>query len=146
MTNNFVCVTGETDAVVAAKVNQALCAGVNVIACIGETAAERQAGRTFEVLERQLGAILEALGHAVEDLDEDDEEVDGFGVAEVVIAYEPVWAIGTGKVATPAQAQEVKLCIIGGYVCWGAFEFISCICFLITGRPLHAYCCQRFIK
>jgi triosephosphate isomerase len=101
--------TGETDAVVAAKVDQALGAGVNVIACIGETAAEREAGRTFEVLERQLGSIIEALAGALEDMEE-DEEVEGFGVAEVVIAYEPVWAIGSGKAATPAQAQEVRVC------------------------------------
>jgi len=83
----------ETDDGVARKTKVALDNGLTPISCVGETLAEREAGRTMEVVGRQLDAVL----HAVTD----DE------AKEVVIAYEPVWAIGTGKVATPEQAQEV---------------------------------------
>jgi glyceraldehyde 3-phosphate dehydrogenase len=84
---------GETDAVVAGKVKAAVDAGLTAIACIGETLAERDAGKTIEVVERQLKAIAAAVGPAA--------------WGKIVVAYEPVWAIGTGKVASPAQAQEV---------------------------------------
>ena len=83
----------ETDDGVARKTKVALDNGLAPIACVGETLAEREAGRTMEVVGRQLGAILDAVTA--------DE------AKRVVIAYEPVWAIGTGKVATPEQAQEV---------------------------------------
>ncbi|CAF1678711.1 unnamed protein product, partial [Adineta ricciae] len=66
---------------------------VNVIACIGETLQERESGKTNEVVERQVKAYQEKIAENQYD--------------RVVIAYEPVWAIGTGKVATPQQAQEV---------------------------------------
>jgi len=84
---------GETDAVVAAKVRAALQAGLVPVICVGETLAEREAGQTAEVVRRQLGAVLAVLAPA--DLE------------NIVVAYEPVWAIGTGKTATPAMAQEV---------------------------------------
>ncbi len=87
---------GETDAGVAAKTKAALAAGLRPIVCVGETLEEREAGKTMEVVSRQLGAFIEHLRSQP-------------GVA--VIAYEPVWAIGTGKVATPAQAQEVHAAI-----------------------------------
>ncbi|HYQ17226.1 MAG TPA: triose-phosphate isomerase [Polyangiaceae bacterium] len=87
---------GETDESVKTKVAAALAAGLKPIACIGETLAEREAGKTLEVCFRQLDAFAELL---LKD--------PGFGV----IAYEPVWAIGTGKVATAAQAQEVHAAI-----------------------------------
>lgn len=84
---------GESDAVVAAKVRAALQAGLVPLVCVGETLAEREAGRTVEVVGRQLDAVLAVL--AVAELE------------DIVLAYEPVWAIGTGKTATPAMAQEV---------------------------------------
>lgn len=83
---------GETDEVVAAKAQRALAAGITPIVCVGETEAQRDAGQTETVVKRQLAAVIHALGHCV---------------SEIVVAYEPVWAIGTGRTATPQQAQEV---------------------------------------
>jgi triosephosphate isomerase (TIM) len=83
---------GETDAVVNKKLHAALEATLKPIVCIGETLAERDAGRVEEVLETQLKGSL--AGVTAKELH------------EVVIAYEPVWAIGTGRTASPAQAQE----------------------------------------
>lgn len=83
---------GETDAVVAAKAQRALSGGVTPIVCVGETLAEREAGQTETVIKRQLAAVIHAVGHCV---------------SEIVVAYEPVWAIGTGRTATPEQAQQV---------------------------------------
>ena len=86
----------ETDEFVREKVAAAIKAGLRPIACIGETLAEREAGKTLEVVFRQLDALTGEL-----------RARPGFGV----IAYEPVWAIGTGKVATVEQAQEVHAAI-----------------------------------
>ncbi len=83
---------GETDAVVAAKAQRALAHGVTPIVCVGETLAEREAGKTEEVVKRQLAAVIHLNGHCI---------------SEIVVAYEPVWAIGTGKTASPEQAQAV---------------------------------------
>lgn len=83
----------EDDELVANKAQRALNGGVTPIVCVGETLAEREAGMTRDVVKRQLDAVLSVL--------ESDE------VAKIVIAYEPVWAIGTGKNATPEMAQEV---------------------------------------
>ena len=82
----------ETDALVAAKAQRALAAGITPIVFVGETLAEREAGKTEEVVKRQLAAVIHANGHCI---------------SEIVVAYEPVWAIGTGKTATPEQAQAV---------------------------------------
>ena len=83
---------GETDAVVALKTQCALAAGITPIVCVGETLAEREAGKTQEVVKRQLAAVVHTNGHCI---------------SEIVLAYEPVWAIGTGLTATPEQAQQV---------------------------------------
>jgi triosephosphate isomerase len=83
---------GETDALVADKAKAALAAGITPIVCVGETLAEREAGRTEEVVKRQLAAVIHTNGHCI---------------SEIVVAYEPVWAIGTGKTASPQQAQAV---------------------------------------
>ncbi len=83
---------GETDEALAKKVPAALAADLEPILCVGESEEARDGGQTEEVLERQLSADL--------------AEVSDEDVAKVVIAYEPIWAIGTGKVATPEQAQE----------------------------------------
>lgn len=83
---------GETDAVVAAKAAQLLAHGITPIVCIGETLAEREAGQTQAVVSRQLGVVLQRLAS---------------DAARIVVAYEPVWAIGTGRTATPQEAQQV---------------------------------------
>ncbi len=83
---------GETDAVVAAKAQAALAKGITPIVCVGETLAERESGLTEQVVKRQLAAVIHHVGHCV---------------SELVVAYEPVWAIGTGQTASPEQAQAV---------------------------------------
>jgi len=83
---------GETDDLVARKAQAALARGVTPVVCLGETLAEREAGQTDQVVKRQLSAVIHTLAHCA---------------AEMVVAYEPVWAIGTGRTATPEQAQAV---------------------------------------
>lgn len=83
---------GESDDLVAMKAQRALSAGITPIVCVGETLKDREAGRTEFVVKRQLSAVIHAVGHCS---------------SEIVVAYEPVWAIGTGHTATPEQAQAV---------------------------------------
>ncbi len=84
---------GDTDDWVARKTRAALAAGLHPIVCVGETLPEREGGKTLEVVGRQVRAALAGLSPAQ--------------VGSLTVAYEPVWAIGTGKTATSAQAQEV---------------------------------------
>nr|WP_295082895.1 triose-phosphate isomerase [uncultured Roseateles sp.] len=82
----------ESDQLVADKAKAALAHGVTPIVCVGETLAEREAGQTETVVKRQLAAVIHTLTHCI---------------GEIVLAYEPVWAIGTGLTASPEQAQSV---------------------------------------
>lgn len=90
---------GEGDEVVARKFAAAQSTGLIPVLCVGETREQREAGQTLEVVGRQVGSVLESLGVGV--------------FVAAVIAYEPVWAIGTGLTATPQQAQEVHAAIRG---------------------------------
>jgi triosephosphate isomerase (TIM) len=82
----------ESDVLVASKAQRALAAGITPIVCVGESLAEREAGQTEAVVKRQLAAVIHANGHCI---------------SEIVVAYEPVWAIGSGLTASPEQAQQV---------------------------------------
>ena len=82
----------ESDQLVAEKAQAALAKGVTPIVCVGETLAQRDAGETEAVVKRQLSVVIHQLAHCA---------------SEIVVAYEPVWAIGTGRTATPEQAQSV---------------------------------------
>ena len=90
---------GESDAVVVRKFAAAQKSGLTPVLCVGETREQREAGRTLEIVAGQVAAVLDAFGIAA--------------FASAVIAYEPVWAIGTGLTATPQQAQEVHAAIRG---------------------------------
>jgi triosephosphate isomerase len=88
---------GETDAKLVEKTKLALEAGLGVILCVGENLDEREAGKHFEVCTEQIKNVL--FNFTAEDM------------KKIVVAYEPVWAIGTGKTATAAQAEEIHACI-----------------------------------
>lgn len=82
----------ESDRLVALKVQRALANGITPIVCVGETLLEREAGQSEDVVRRQLAGVIKLNGHCI---------------SEIVVAYEPVWAIGTGKTASAEQAQQV---------------------------------------
>jgi triosephosphate isomerase len=90
---------GESDEMVGRKAARAVAAGLIPIVCVGETLAEREAGQTEQVVQRQLEAVLAQLA--------------GNDLEKLVVAYEPVWAIGTGKTATPQMAQDVHAFLRG---------------------------------
>lgn len=90
---------GESDETIGRKAARAIAAGLIPIACVGETLAEREAGQTEQVVQRQLEAVLAQLA--------------GNDLEKLVVAYEPVWAIGTGKTATPQMAQDVHAFLRG---------------------------------
>jgi triosephosphate isomerase len=85
---------GETDQTINRKLKNVLKTGLKAIVCVGETLREREAGKTEKVVETQVAGCFEGIGLG--------------DLAQIVIAYEPVWAIGTGKTATPEQANEVQ--------------------------------------
>jgi triosephosphate isomerase (TIM) len=117
----------ESDADAGRKVRAALQAGLRPILCVGETLEEREAGRTFEVVARQLGAGLEGL--------------DASGLARIILAYEPVWAIGTGRTATPEQAEEVHAFIRACLREKAGINGAECAIILYGGsvKPANAY-------
>lgn len=115
---------GESDELIADKVIHALESGLNVIACIGETLQEREAGKTEEVVFRQTAAIAAK----VKDW------------SKVVVAYEPVWAIGTGKTATPEQAQEVHKALRGWFASKVSAEVADSIRIQYGGSVTAANC------
>lgn len=88
---------GESDALVAEKFAAALAAGLRPVLCVGETLAQREAGETMKVVSAQVDAVLKRVGVAA--------------FSDAVVAYEPVWAIGTGRTASSEQAQEVHAAI-----------------------------------
>ena len=99
-----VALSAETDEKLVVKTKLALEAGLKVILCVGENLDEREAGRHFDVVTEQTKAVL--YNFTAEDMKNTAEDM-----KNVVIAYEPVWAIGTGKTATAAQAEEIHACI-----------------------------------
>ncbi len=116
---------GETDAVVRRKVRAALAHALTPVICLGETAAERAAGATAAVVTAQLRAALEGLEAAE--------------IARCWLAYEPVWAIGTGQTATPAQAAEVHRVLRGSLAELGS-PGVAAACPILYGgsvKPVH---------
>jgi triosephosphate isomerase len=109
---------GETDDMVSRKTQAAIAAGLIPIVCIGETLDQRDRNETFDVLDRQIKQGLDGLT--------------GQQISELAIAYEPVWAIGTGRNATPAQAQEAHLHIRKRLVQWFGADAAE-LCHVIYG-------------
>lgn len=120
---------GETDSTVARKFVAAQSAGLEPILCVGETLAQRDADETRLVIERQVGAVLDVAGVAA--------------FSQAVIAYEPVWAIGTGKTASPEQAQEVHA-LIRGMIAAGDDKISGSVRLLYGGSVKSANAAELF--
>lgn len=120
----------ESDSVVAEKVQAALAAGVVPMLCVGETLAEREADQTETVVGRQLQAVLDVVG------------IEAFET--IVIAYEPVWAIGTGKTASPEQAQAVHAFIRN--LLAQASESVAGKCRVLYGGSVKASSAQELFQ
>jgi len=118
----------ETSQMVAQKTRAALDAKLNVILCIGETLEQRESGKTVEVCEEQLKAVVDVLKE--------------FDWSKIVIAYEPVWAIGTGKVATSAQAQETHA-DIRAYLAKAVSPAVASSTRIIYGGSVNAANCKE---
>lgn len=118
----------ETSDLVAEKTRAALDASLSVILCVGETLQERESGQTTAVIESQLKAVVDLL-----------KENDW---SKVVVAYEPVWAIGTGKVATPAQAQETQA-EIRSYLSKAVSPSVAANTRIIYGGSVNAKNCRE---
>ena len=116
----------ESDQLVADKAKAALAKGVTPIVCVGESLAQREGGETDAVVKRQLSAVIHTLGHCA---------------GEMVVAYEPVWAIGTGKTATPEQAQAVHA-VLRAQLHHAASEHAAGICILYGGSMNAANAAQ----
>lgn len=122
-------IIGESDSMIAKKTQYCLSLGLGVMACIGESLAERDANKTTEVCFNQLKAYL--------------EEVKDW--TRVVVAYEPVWAIGTGKVATPQQAQDVHSAI-RGWLSEKISPEVAAATRIIYGGSANAQNCHELAK
>jgi triosephosphate isomerase len=123
---------GETDADVAEKVAAALRVGLRPVVCIGETEEERDAGRAVEVVSTQLSRVIERVGAE--------------GLVGGAVAYEPVWAIGTGKTATPSMAQEMHAAIRALLGESGGAETASAIPLLYGGSVKSANAAELFAE
>jgi triosephosphate isomerase len=126
-------ITHESDEMIANKVGYALSQGLNVVFCIGETLEEREGGHTNDVCERQIRALLSTVT--------EKDWLDG----RIVVAYEPVWAIGTGKVATPEQAQEVHE-HIRKWMASNVSETVAASTRIIYGGSVNASNCNDLAK
>ena len=121
----------ESDELIAEKVKVALANGVKVILCIGELLEDRESGKTMDVCKAQLKAVVDVL-------EEKDWE-------NIVIAYEPVWAIGTGKVATPDQAEETHASI-RAYMASSVSPAVAENVRIIYGGSVNAKNCDNLIS
>lgn len=121
----------ESNELIAEKVKVALANGVKVILCIGELLEDRESGKTMDVCKAQLKAVIDVL-------EEKDWE-------NIVIAYEPVWAIGTGKVATPDQAEETHAAI-RAYMASSVSPAVAESVRIIYGGSVNAKNCDNLIS
>ncbi|WP_018692930.1 triose-phosphate isomerase [Algicola sagamiensis] len=120
---------GESDQLVADKVQSAINNNLMPVLCVGETDEQREAGETFHVVKKQISTVIEKIGTDA--------------LTKVIIAYEPIWAIGTGKTATPAQAQDVHQAI-RAYIAESNSNAASQISLLYGGSVNADNCSELF--